>query len=492
MKKIYNWLVPPELVQQISSGRTGEQVLTVYIKLALRIILPLIVLSFVLIALTTIRLFETPSWLSPYFSVDLKLDGQTIANYVAMIFGTVVAFAGSLVAITLAMEAQKTSEETKKLEEAGQRRETEKYAREIKKELNTFFRLLEKAFRTIETLPNLRQLELYFSARYLVRVNEYTDGPAESTLSPENERTNSGANEEELKSINFLIDNAIRVSTGLLPSGESVEMLDEPLRRENLESVLTVLQKPTFTASDTPLTMYTSVGGVGEKAESMRLTFQKAVGYLFDAYDMLEKQGCIWDLVASDKEAYEAFFDARTHIEALVSLSQTISMEQFLTRYCLAKLVCKKMSVEAGWNDKFEKFAFWLIFLSLPATASSPVYTVASDFQFTSISLKSLSILNMEGRDLSIFFKISSHGDPNQKNLFANYRIPPIYEDSLKKMSEVSIETAKFIENAKPKLYNTDYSFRIEGAMEFWFHLCRSSLYHDAAPYKKSVSILSP
>lgn len=213
MKKIYNWLVPPELVQQISSGRTGEQVLTVYIKLARRINLPLIALSFVLIVLTTSRVFETPPWLSGYFSVDLKLDGQTIANYVAMIFGTVVAFAGSLVAITLAMEAQKTSEETKKLEEAGQRRETEKYAREIKKELNTFFRLHEKAFRTIETLPDLRQLELYFSARYLVRVNEYTDGPAESTLSPENERTNSGANEEELKSINFLIANAIQVST---------------------------------------------------------------------------------------------------------------------------------------------------------------------------------------------------------------------------------------------------------------------------------------
>lgn len=154
MKKIYNWLVPPELVQQISSGRTGEQVLTVYIKLARRINLPLIALSFVLIVLTTIRVFETPPWLSGYFSVDLKLDGQTIANYVAMIFGTVVAFAGSLVAITLAMEAQKTSEETKKLEEAGQRRETEKYAREIKKELNTFFRLHEKAFRTIETLPD--------------------------------------------------------------------------------------------------------------------------------------------------------------------------------------------------------------------------------------------------------------------------------------------------------------------------------------------------
>lgn len=51
-------------------------------------------------------------------AIDLKLDGQTLANYVGLALGTVVSLAGSFVAIMLAVRANDTAERTKRLEES--------------------------------------------------------------------------------------------------------------------------------------------------------------------------------------------------------------------------------------------------------------------------------------------------------------------------------------------------------------------------------------
>lgn len=60
-----------------------------------------------------------------YPNFDIKLDGQSFANYAGLILGTAVALAGSLVAIVLALRSQKTSENVETLQKQSDIREDE-------------------------------------------------------------------------------------------------------------------------------------------------------------------------------------------------------------------------------------------------------------------------------------------------------------------------------------------------------------------------------
>lgn len=100
-----------------------ESAIKSYLGVIIRSLLPISILMLIFVTITSAH------WLTPAGGWDkkfgllmkLSLDGQTLANYVGIVLGTVVALAGSLVAIVLALRSQKTSEETVKLQKTANR-----------------------------------------------------------------------------------------------------------------------------------------------------------------------------------------------------------------------------------------------------------------------------------------------------------------------------------------------------------------------------------
>ena len=72
-------------------------------------------ISLIIITITSFRFFAPPT----NWAIGFKLDGQTLASYVAITIGTAVSLAGSLVAITLASAAMKASEAANGLQETA-------------------------------------------------------------------------------------------------------------------------------------------------------------------------------------------------------------------------------------------------------------------------------------------------------------------------------------------------------------------------------------
>ena len=122
---IIKWLISDLLDEGKEKNYSDKDIISKYFNLVGRWLLALmmIMVPFILITISAEFLTSSIPFLNESFlhklrkGIDVQLDGQTIANYVGIVFGTVVALAGSIVAILLSMRALKSSQEQTKLSE---------------------------------------------------------------------------------------------------------------------------------------------------------------------------------------------------------------------------------------------------------------------------------------------------------------------------------------------------------------------------------------
>ncbi|MDD2934066.1 MAG: hypothetical protein PHO76_09300 [Methylotenera sp.] len=122
---IIKWLISDLLDEDKEKNYSDKDIISKYFNLVGRWLLALmmIMVPFILITISAEFLTSSIPFLNESFlhklrkGIDVQLDGQTIANYVGIVFGTVVALAGSIVAILLSMRALKSSQEQTKLSE---------------------------------------------------------------------------------------------------------------------------------------------------------------------------------------------------------------------------------------------------------------------------------------------------------------------------------------------------------------------------------------
>lgn len=112
---ISDWLIKDICPKSVNADDVASRTLRQYMRLMGRVFVFLAAIAAVFILITAIVGVTS----SPYFSINLELDGQTLSSYVGVVFGTVVALAGSLLAILLAQKAinlQESQEEQVKVQ----------------------------------------------------------------------------------------------------------------------------------------------------------------------------------------------------------------------------------------------------------------------------------------------------------------------------------------------------------------------------------------
>jgi hypothetical protein len=483
-----NWLIPPVLISDIRNKKDERDVLVIYIRLIFRFIKPMTIIAILFMAITAIDGYQ-PHWLA----LDMKLDGSTVANYVALVFGTVVALAGSLVAIVLALRSEATSAATQKLEEKAEDREAAQYARQITVELSTFYRSIEKSIRAGNADFDLFEIELFFAARYLVRTREWSKDQFNSP--PELEQS---GDKNELHSLFEVLHEALKCSSGWAKGVTGEEIFEDPLLHDRIERVVSILTlkqsepqnfkqvasvKPDFIDHKTPLELYVNFAKMTEQLARIKKSYRDTITHLGAAFDLLEKNGCISDLIAKDEFSHIAFFDARAHIEALSALE--LSDEEFLTRYCLARLLYKNMKI------KESPLGFLIVLLSLPTNTGLSLYSITGDLFFTSNLYNSLLALKINGKGLTEFFNFSAteihdaetaNGVANVSKFFKNHKTPPIYETTIKELNAILEILTSYFKRNESTFNDVGTNIRTDGAHRLWCKISREALFKENAP----------
>jgi hypothetical protein len=533
-RTIYEWIVSKTIIENINDARSNDKVLWAYYQLILKILFPMVLISVFFIALTalSIEIPAAPQWIVdlipkrvkesvqhisqwiadwtanlPRISLktNLSLDGQTLANYVALIFSTVVALAGSLVAIILALKSQATSEATQDLELQNKEREDTKHAREnqeyvnqIKKEFSNFYLCVTDLQSTIRSKYNLAEIDRYYAALYLSRWRAWKlsdfeiDGFQNAHDEPEHPF-------DPLRSIEsyqisgppitakLLIADSLKQSFGIVnnentESSVNSEIRDIDGRYRYIFKVNRMLAGFDVVSQRTPLKQYINSASLFQSLGTLKGDYKRALSLTSRILDITISHGHIDRLLPAGSEFKNNALKLKTIVRNVANLP--FDDEEFLRRYCIARLLSTLIL------KKTSSIGDWLVFIFLPIGEEWEIYKHEDEL----IYIDTLSeILSEIGKDenLDILFSenhlLSQYRGITKKD-FLDLHIPSTYIEFSKEIRTMATFAKEFY---KKRMFSDEGSWtRVNNGKDgddFMKIICQLGLYHPKSVVAATV-----